>query len=56
MNDELKQRVTKALEWMIEDMKWRHNETKMNEAGLEDDYSPELLDAIDVLEELKGKT
>ena len=49
------QRIIKALEWMTADMKWRHNETKRNfEDGSEGGYSPELTEAISLLEEIRS--
>ena len=56
-NSQLIARIVESLEWMIKDMKWRHNETKMNvDEGSEGGYSPELQEAIDLLEEIQGPT
>ena len=39
-----------TLEWMIADMKWRHNEAKSNSDNIfPSDYSPELQKAINLL-------
>ena len=43
-----KQRIINTLSWMIEDLKWRHDQE-----GIEGNYSPELKEAMNVLEELK---
>lgn len=56
-NSQLIARIVKSFECMICDMKWRHNETKMNvDEGSEGGYSPELQLAIDLLEEIQGPT
>ena len=49
MDDELKTRIINTLDWMTRDTKHRHDET-----GIEGNYSPELLEAIEVLELLRG--
>jgi hypothetical protein len=53
---ELLRRAIESMEWMVEDMKWRFNEAKdaMGD-GSTGGYSDELLQAIEVLEELKGR-
>lgn len=43
-----KERIIKSMEWMIEHFKWANAQT-----GLGNDYSPELREAIEVLEILK---
>ena len=53
--EQLRERIIVTLDWMITDMKWRHNETKLNAEGFEGDYSPELKEAVSLLEELKEK-
>ena len=52
----LKERTIKSLEWLITDAKWRYDEVKdAMDDGSTGGYSDELLEAIDVLEELKGR-
>ena len=41
-------RIITSMDWMIEHFKWANAQT-----GLGDDYSPELREAIEVLEILK---
>lgn len=54
--EKFRERLHKTMNWMVEDMKWRHNETKRNfEDGSEGGYSPELKEAISLLGELKPK-
>ena len=54
MEDDLKARVIKTLEWMTADMKWRADDTMRNtEEGSQGGYSPELQEGIDLLQELK---
>jgi len=54
MNQELRQRTIKTLEWMIADMKWRFDESRGSlDEGSSGGYSPELTEAINILEELK---
>ncbi len=54
MDPILKQRIIETLEWMTTDMKWRADDTNQNiEEGSQGGYSPELTEAIDLLEELK---
>lgn len=43
-------RVISSMEWMVTHFKWSHDET-----GIEGNYSPELLEAIAVLEDLKAE-
>lgn len=47
MPEELKQRVIISMSWMIETLKFQHQQT-----GIESDYSPELKEAIVVCDEL----
>ena len=55
MDEELKQRLIRTLEWMTTDMKWRADDTKLNfEEGSQGGYSPELQEGIDLLAELKA--
>ena len=56
--DTLKQRVITSMEWMIKDMKWKADQTirqnqDANAFGTPNEYSPELTEAINLLEELK---
>jgi len=44
-----KERIIKSLEWMVTYFKWQHENT-----GIGGGYSPELREAIDLLEELKS--
>jgi len=54
MNEETKQRIIKSMEWMIADMKWRHDENRGNlEEGSQGGYSPDLQEAVSVLAELE---
>jgi hypothetical protein len=58
MPDKLKPRLIKTLTWMIDDMKWRYDIDKNllngeNVNGVAANYSPELTEAINLLEELK---
>ena len=48
--DDLLKRASKSLTWMVEEMKHRHDD-----CGVEGNYSPELLEAIEVLELIKKK-
>ena len=49
-----KTRIIDSLSWMIKDMRWRYNQTKMNvDEGSEGGYSPELQEAIALLEEIQ---
>ena len=51
---ELITRVIETLSWMVSDMRWRFDESKNNlEPGSRGGYSPELTEAIELLEELK---
>ncbi len=55
MTPELKRRIIETLEWMVKDMKWRADDLRNNtEKGSQGGYSPELTEAIELLEELKG--
>ena len=50
----LKQQTIETLEWILADMKWRADQTKLNfEEGSQGDYSPELIKAIELLERWK---
>ena len=56
MNEDLRKRIIKNLEWMTTDMKWRADQTRLNfEEGSQGGYSPELEDAINLLAELNGE-
>ena len=49
-----KTRIIKTLTWMIEDMRHRSNDCRNNvEMGSKGGYSPELIEAINLLKELK---
>lgn len=51
----LRQRIIKSMNWMIKDIKYRADETKQNfEEGSQGGYSPELIEAMNVLDELKS--
>lgn len=51
---DLKRRAIKSLEWMIIDIKHRHDQTHGNlEEGSQGGYSEELTEAIAFLKELK---
>jgi len=39
-----------AMQWMIDTMIWKHNQT-----GIEGNYSPQLQQAIDTLDQLKAE-
>ncbi|KKL81529.1 hypothetical protein LCGC14_1993840 [marine sediment metagenome] len=50
-----KKRIIETLEWLVTDATWRADETKLNfEEGSQGGYSPELTEAINLLEELKN--
>ena len=49
MTPELRQRLIKSLQWMVDVFKWQHDET-----GVEGNYSDELKEAIALLDELKA--
>ena len=54
MNKELKKRIIKTLNWMVTDIKWREDHLngdfdEFSQGG----YSPELTEAIKLLEELR---
>lgn len=54
MDEKLRQRIIKTLDWLVADNKWRADDTKLNvEEGSQGGYSPELNEAIELLEELK---
>jgi len=56
MHESMKKRIIDTLEWMITDMRWRADETMRNfEEGSRGSYSPELQEAINLLEELKNE-
>ena len=56
MSKELRQRIIKTLDWMVKDMKWRADEVCGNlELTSQGGYSPELQEAINLLEELKKR-
>lgn len=49
-----RRRVIRSLSWLIEDAKYRHDDCKNNiENGSEGGYSPELIEVIELLDELK---
>lgn len=51
----IKERIIKTLDWMVTDMCWRHDEVRGNlEQGSQGGYSPELSEAIELLDELKN--
>lgn len=53
LNDVEKERIVKSLSWMITDMKHRHDQSKENfQEGSQGDYSPELTEAMRLLEEV----
>lgn len=56
IDSQLRQRILKTLRWMIADMQWRHNQTKDLEEGATPEYSPELKEAIELLNELEQTT
>ena len=51
----IKQRTIKSLTWMTIQFKWMHDNevAAMSDEGSQGGYSPELQEAIDLLEELK---
>ena len=56
MNEHVRQRIIETLDWLVKDATWRADETKLNfEEGSQGGYSPELQEAIDLLDELKGE-
>lgn len=48
--EELNERLVRNLDWMVETMKFKHDSTGISVGA----YSPELLEAIKLLEELKS--
>jgi len=53
IDEDIITRTIISLEWMTTDIKWRADETKLNfEEGSKEGYSPQLQDALDLLEEL----
>jgi hypothetical protein len=51
-------RTIKSMEWMVAALKWQYRETKLEMEGSDDtevSYSPELKEAMDVLDLLKKK-
>ena len=56
MSEELKQRVIKSLHWMVTQFKWQYDNENaaLDDVGSQGGYSPELTEAIDLLEELKN--
>ena len=55
MNNELRTRIITSLQWLVLDAKTRFDECKdPMGTGSSGGYSPELTDAIEVLEELEG--
>jgi len=54
LNSEEKKNLVDSLSWMIEDMKYKHNETHQNqEYGSQGGYSPELMRAMTLLDTIK---
>ena len=53
IDNQLRQRILSTLRWMIADMKWRHNETKDLAEGATPEYSPQLRESIELLNELE---
>lgn len=54
LNDTEKKRLIESLAWMITDLQYKSNETKLNtEEGSEGGYSPELKDAMSLLEDVE---
>lgn len=54
LNDKEKKRLVDNLTWMIADMQYKSNETKLNtEEGSEGGYSPELKEAMSLLEDIQ---
>lgn len=55
MSDRTRQRVITTLSWMVADTKHRFDDCRNNlENGSEGGYSPELTEAIELLEDLKN--
>jgi len=54
MNTKLKQRIIEVMTWIVEDMKHRFDSENGNfDVYSQGNYSPELTEAIEALEELK---
>lgn len=54
LNNEERECIVESLSWMIEDMKAKHDDLKGNlEEGSRGDYSPQLKEAMGLLEDIK---
>lgn len=54
LNNEEKNRIVQSFSWMVKDLEHRHNELKGNfEEGSQGDYSPELKEAVSLLEDIE---
>ena len=54
LTNEEKERIERNFSWMIDDFKHHHNQSKGNlEEGSQGDYSPELKEAILLLEDVR---
>ena len=59
MTPKQRERIIASLEWMITDLKWHTDQTRLacSEAdvfGMPNEYSPELTEAINLLSDLKA--
>ena len=55
MDSSLKLRIIKSMNWMVKTLRWRADENRNNiEPDSHGGYSPELQEAIDLLEELEN--
>ena len=50
--EQLLRRAAESLSWMITDMKWRYDP---DQTGIEPEYSPQLKEAIKLLDEIKKR-
>ena len=54
ISDKEKERLVKTLTWMITDMQYKSNASKLNtEEGSEGGYSPDLKEAMSLLEDIQ---
>jgi len=54
LNNEEKKRLVDNLTWMITDLKWKANQTKLNiEEGSQGGYSPKLTSVVELLDSIK---
>jgi hypothetical protein len=56
IDNSLRQRILRSLRWLVRDAQWRFNQVKDDLDSGSQGYSPELKEAMDLLEDLKQNT